>query len=354
MRRFTPINRTTIALVASLAVACTALCGIGSASAAIDTKLVSAKPLVKVSLTSFTANFASLPTYVATEKNYFTANGIDPSIVNVASGTAALQALLSGSVNMANVAVFEVLAAAAKGQSVKYIVGATTGPIGEIVVGSKVKLANESKGYPDAIRALKGKKIGVSALGSSSYYYLTAILKAAGLNPSTDVTIVAGGTESELIASLQAGQVDAFFSQEPGTTEVVSSGVGKTIFVSYKGNRPKAISQQMTNGIATTGSYIASNPAAVKGVHDAIAEADLYISSLTPAGASSLATSLASDFPGITHQVLTTAIENYHSSYSPVVKPVAVSAANALLISNGVLKTAVAPNTVIAPSATTR
>ncbi|GAA1879946.1 ABC transporter substrate-binding protein [Pseudonocardia ailaonensis] len=306
---------------------------------------------VPVTMTSFNGSFASLSVYVANRKGFFAQHGIAPNFVTVTSGSAAMQAMLSGSADMANVAIFEALTAAAKGEDVKYIVGAATGSFGELVVGKNVPLAHEQAGYPAVIQDLKGKKIGVSSKGSATYYGLAYVLQQAGLNPDTDVTIVPAGALSAQVAALDSGQLDAFMSQEPVTTQVTTSGDGRVVFYQYQGNRPPLLDNLITNGISTTDKYLAANPAAVKGVHDAVAQADEFIAGLDQAGATDLADVVSPDFPGIDKPVLAQAIEHYQKLYSATMTKAGVDAANQLLIENGVLKTPVAYGDVVSAEA---
>lgn len=341
-------RRAMFQIVISMLVATVSLAACGSGSNS-TTSGGSGKPSVK--LTSFNGSFASLSVYVANRKGFFAKHGINASFVTVSSGSDAMEAMLSGSADMANVAIFEGLTAVSKGQQVKYIVGAATGSFGELVVSKNVKMPNESAGYPTVIRDLKGKKIGVSSKGSATYYTLEYTLKQAGLNPATDVTIVPAGKLSGQVAGIKSGQLDAFMSQEPVTTQVTSSGDGRVVYYLYKGNRPALFDNLITNGIAASDEYIKSNPKAVKGVHDAVAQADNYIAGLDQAGVTALADVVSPDFPGIDKTVLAKAISHYQKLYSPTMSKAGVDAGNTVLTDAGVLKSPVAYTDVIAPSA---
>lgn len=305
---------------------------------------------VKVTITSFEGSFASLSEYVADSEGFFTKHGITPNFVNVTSGSAAMQALLAGSANMANVAIYESLETAAQGESTKFIVGAATSTFGELVVSSKVKLPPASAGYAAVLKALKGMKIGVSSKTSATYYTLAIALQDAGLNPNTDVTVVSAGSLAAQLTALDSGQLQAFMSQEPTTTQAVDGG-DQVAFYAYKGSRPAIFDNLITNGIAATDSYISANPAAVKGVHDAIAEADNYIAGLTSAQTSTLATQIASDFPGVNHSVLTAAITHYQKLFTPTMSTAGVAAANKVLLEFGAIKKAVPYADVVGPTA---
>ncbi len=304
-----------------------------------------------VSITEFEGSFASLPIYVADRKGFFKGHNVATSITTVKSGSAAAQALLSGSVDMSNFAIYEGLEASLKGQKVTYIVGAATGAFGELVVGKDIPLPDKATGYKGVLRDLKGKKIGVSSKGSTTYYELAYMLRQAGLDPDKDVTIIPIGALSANRAALKAGQLAAFMSQEPVTTQVIDAGEGTVGVYIYKGSRPPLFEQLLTNGVVTTASYADSHAAAVSQVQAAVTEADNYIYNLNAADAQSLASVLSPDFPGVDVGVLGTAIVNYQKLFTPTFTAAGVQASNQLLLDAGVIKQVVPFDSIIAPGA---
>ena len=76
------------------------------------------------------------------------------------------------------------------------------------------------------IKALKGMKIGVSAIGAYDYTYASNTLKAVGLNPATYATLVSFGTESNEYAALVAGRVDAAVYSQPLVAETIDQHQG--------------------------------------------------------------------------------------------------------------------------------
>lgn len=80
--------------------------------------------------------------------------------------------------------------------------------------GPRGPLHNAAKGYPEVVKDLKGKKIGVPARGSAAEFLLKSMLKDAGLSP-TDVVIVASGAPNTTYPSLQAKQLDAAVTFTP-------------------------------------------------------------------------------------------------------------------------------------------
>lgn len=60
-----------------------------------------------------------------------------------------------------------------------------------------------------SIAELRGKKIGVSSLGSAGLTYGKAYIRSAGLNPDTDVTFIPIGTAAQAVTAVQHKVVDA-------------------------------------------------------------------------------------------------------------------------------------------------
>ena len=72
---------------------------------------------------------------------------------------------------------------------------------------------------------LKGKKVGVSTLGSSSDTATRISLRAKGLNPDTDVNIVAVGSLENRMAAMTNGAVDAGLGSPPETIALEDGGL---------------------------------------------------------------------------------------------------------------------------------
>ena len=64
---------------------------------------------------------------------------------------------------------------------------------------------------------LKGKKIGVTAPGSSSQMVANYILAKGGLGPK-DVAFIGVGSSSGAVAALRSGQIDALINLDPVIT----------------------------------------------------------------------------------------------------------------------------------------
>jgi NitT/TauT family transport system substrate-binding protein len=75
---------------------------------------------------------------------------------------------------------------------------------------------------------LKGKKIGIPTMGSPPFLFTCRVLKAAGMDPATDVEWITVGSEVMSLA-LENGQVDAVANSEPIGSILEAQGKIKTI-----------------------------------------------------------------------------------------------------------------------------
>jgi NitT/TauT family transport system substrate-binding protein len=75
---------------------------------------------------------------------------------------------------------------------------------------------------------LRGRKIGVSAPGSSTSMVASLVLSRAGLK-SSDVKFVAVGTSAGALAALRSGQIDAMSNTDPVMTMLEQKGDVKII-----------------------------------------------------------------------------------------------------------------------------
>jgi NitT/TauT family transport system substrate-binding protein len=209
---------------------------------------------------------------VAVERGFFKDVGIDARTVTVAHGPAAVTALASGTVDVATNAPEVFMALAGKGQSVKLIAGQTK-QLGVLVARPGLTLPGA---FPDSVRALKGKKIGVTALSSATQYLAITMLTAGGLG-ADDVSFVAVGTGAT--QALVNAVVDAGFVTGPQV--VVSQSLGARVIVDLR-TADKCPPQMNICGIGQVGmwamgDWIAKNGAAVTRIRRAIAKADLYM-----------------------------------------------------------------------------
>ncbi len=158
-----------------------------------------------------------LPLTIAEQLGYFKDEGLDLTIVDFAGGSRALQAVVGGSADVVSGAFEHTVNMQFKGQPMRAFVLQGRAP--QIVLGVNPKTMPNYKSVSD----LKGKKVGVTAPGSSTNVMVNFILAKAGLKPS-DVSIVGVGAGNGAVAAMRSGQIDAISNLDPVITLLARSG----------------------------------------------------------------------------------------------------------------------------------
>lgn len=155
--------------------------------------------------------FYYLPLTIAEQLGYFKDEGLQVEIDDFAGGAKALQALVGGSADVVSGAFEHTINMQAKGQVITAFVLQGRAP--QIVLGVSTKTLPHYKSITD----LKGKKIGVTAPGSSTNMVADFVLAKAGLKP-TDVSFVGVGTSAGALSAVRSGQIDAICNLDPVIT----------------------------------------------------------------------------------------------------------------------------------------
>jgi NitT/TauT family transport system substrate-binding protein len=166
--------------------------------------------------------FYYLPLTIAEQLGFFKAEGLEVNIVDFAGGSRALQAVVGGSADVVSGAFEHTINMHAKGQPMRAFVLQGAAP--QIVLGVNPRTMPNFKSVAD----LKGKKIGVTAPGSSTNVVVNFVLAKAGLKPA-DVSIVGVGAANGAVAAMRAGQIDAISNLDPVITLLQRSGDLKII-----------------------------------------------------------------------------------------------------------------------------
>jgi len=162
----------------------------------------------------------SMP-WIAEEAGLFRKNDIDFQLVYISSSPMVTAALLSGD--------GEVAINGGEGIIRAFIQGATD----LVFVGSaKNTLTHSILAKPDIKKPedLKGKKLGVSRLGSNSHYFVIQALRRYGMEP-TDVNFIQTGGQVENLMALFNGAVDAATMTGPsGGTKAIAQGFRYVVY----------------------------------------------------------------------------------------------------------------------------
>ena len=166
--------------------------------------------------------FYYLPLTIAEQLGYFKDEGLQVEIPDFAGGAKALQALVGGSADVVSGAYEHTINMQAKNQPIMSVVLQGRAP--QIVLAVSTKTMPGYKSIAD----LKGKKIGVTAPGSSTAMMASYVLAKAGLKAS-DVSFIGVGASSGAIAAVKSGQVDAIANLDPVITMLQRDNLIKVV-----------------------------------------------------------------------------------------------------------------------------
>ena len=151
-----------------------------------------------------------LPTMLAQQLGEYKKNGLDVELINFKGGSQALTAVLGGSADVVSGYFDHCVNLAAKNQPLEAFVVYDRFPGLALVVAPKQTAIT-------SIKDLAGKKVGVSAPGSSTDFFLKYLLSKNGVDPNS-VAVIGIGLEATAIAAMEQGTVDAAVMLDPAIT----------------------------------------------------------------------------------------------------------------------------------------
>jgi NitT/TauT family transport system substrate-binding protein len=152
-----------------------------------------------------------LPTVLAIQLGEFGRAGLAVELVDLKGGSDALRAVLGGSADVVSGYFDHCINLAAKKQELTAFVVYDRYP-GEVLVVSP-----SHTGDIKSIRDLAGKKVGVTAPGSSTDFFLKYLLRKNGLDPA-GTSVIGVGVGATAIAAMEQGQIDAAVMLDPSVT----------------------------------------------------------------------------------------------------------------------------------------
>jgi NitT/TauT family transport system substrate-binding protein len=185
-----------------LAVAATAL--------ALSSGFAFAQSTVKLAIGG-AACLCYLPTMLAHELGEYKKAGVNVEVIQFKGGSEALKAVMGGSAEVVSGYFDHTVNLAAKGQNLQSFVVYDRFPGFALVVSPKHSATIKS------IKDLANKKIGVSAPGSSTDFFLKYILKKNGVDPNS-VGVIGVGLGATAVASMEQGEIEAAIMLDPAVT----------------------------------------------------------------------------------------------------------------------------------------
>ena len=250
------------------------------------------KSVASVRIGVYQASVWSLPIFAAENQGFFARNGLHADLIPVASGPNALAALAGGSIDVFSASPELVLPAIARGVRVQIVAG-TTKMFWELLANDDVP--KPSATYPDSLRVLRGKKIGVIALGSNSDAMLQAMLTDAGV-PLSDVTRLAVGIGPTAAAALEKNLVQAIVTAPPASYDTLAGG-HSYVLADLRNPEigPASIRGADYEASWAKAEYVTAHPAVIKGLQKALSQAIEWLQ--TPAYHDAVAKFVATVMP---------------------------------------------------------
>jgi NitT/TauT family transport system substrate-binding protein len=152
-----------------------------------------------------------LPTVLAEQLGEYKKAGVEVEMVNFKGGSQALTAVLGGSADVVSGYFDHCVNLAAKHQALQAFVVYDRFP------GLALVVAPKNAGTVASVKDLAGKKVGVSAPGSSTHFFLTYLLSKNGVDPNS-VGVVGVGLEATAVAAMEQGSIDAAVMLDPAVT----------------------------------------------------------------------------------------------------------------------------------------
>jgi len=180
---------------------------IGSLLAVMNPGFGQSKALKKVRVGVPSVGMGNIIPYVTREARLYEKYGLDAEVISVMGSGIGSKALISGNIDIIPIATPTVIAADLAGADMAILAHTMPAVVHALMVRPDIKRPED----------LKGKKIGVSSLGSLTDFLVRSIAKKKGLNPDREITLITtGGSDTERVMSLKAGAVDGAAVSHPG------------------------------------------------------------------------------------------------------------------------------------------
>jgi ABC-type nitrate/sulfonate/bicarbonate transport system substrate-binding protein len=169
-------------------------------------RVARAQPNVKIGTAVLGDYSLAGPVIVALEKGFFGQEGINAEFVPFRGGPDLLKAVLAGDVLIALTGSTDLLVFREAGSPIKMIATHTEGNHFTLNVAPDV----------GALAELKGKAIGITRAGSTTWIFARMLAKQQGWDPDRDVKIVALGALDAQVAALSRKEIAAFIWGDGG------------------------------------------------------------------------------------------------------------------------------------------
>ncbi|MFL6820573.1 MAG: ABC transporter substrate-binding protein [Bradyrhizobium sp.] len=219
-----------------------------------------------------------LPTVLARQLGEYQKAGLEVELVDLKGGSDALKAVLGGSADVVSGYFDHCVNLAAKKQEMQSFVVYDRYPGLVLVVSPSHNAEIKS------IKDLAGKKVGVSAPGSSTDFFLKYLLKKNGLDPA-GTAVIGVGLGATAVAAMEQGQIDAAVMLDPSVT-VLQAGHADLRILSDTRTQKDTLAvfggEYPGGALYTTTAWVNSHEKEVQGLTNAIVNTLAWIHSHSP------------------------------------------------------------------------
>jgi NitT/TauT family transport system substrate-binding protein len=250
-----------------------------------------------------------LPTVLAEQLGEYKKAGVEIELINFKGGSQALTAVIGGSADVVSGYYDHCVNLAAKNQNLQAFVVYDRYP--GLVLGVSPRHTTEI----NSVRDIAGKKVGVSAPGSSTDFFLKYLLAKSGIAPDS-VAVIGIGLEAAAVAAMEQGTVDAAVMLDPTATLLRAKFSGLKIL---SDTRTQADTLSVFGGeypggaLYTRGDWIAKHEKETQALTDAILATLKWIHSHT---AEEIMAKMPEDLVGPDKALYLAALKNTMPMYS--------------------------------------
>ena len=194
---------------------CLVLIGVGIAS--VDAVAAADK---LVALYSSHAVPYSMP-WVAEELGLFKKYDIDFDFVYIPSSSTATAAILGSNVEVGLLGGVGIVNAYASGASDLVFIGSIKNVMTQSIL---------AKPEITKLEQLRGKRVGVTRIGSNTHFFSVQVFRRAGMNPDKDFTFIQTGGDNETLGALVSGRIDAAAMLPPTDGRALALGFRYVVF----------------------------------------------------------------------------------------------------------------------------
>jgi NitT/TauT family transport system substrate-binding protein len=219
-----------------------------------------------------------LPTVLAKQLGEYDKAGLDVELVDLKGGSDALKAVIGGSADVVSGYFDHCVNLAAKHQWLQAFVVYDRFPGFALVVSPKHNAEVKS------IKDLGNKKVGVSAPGSSTDFFLKYMLSKNGVDPNS-VGVIGVGLGGSAVAAMEQGTIDAAIMLDPAVTVLANKYKDLKILSDTRTQKDtlSVFGGEYPGGaLYTKGEWIVAHPKETQALTNAIVATLKWIHSHTP------------------------------------------------------------------------